>query len=415
MNRAFGFGHSFCEISHFELNIDSPVKKGENRGKIVFEGGNKTMDEYNNNETAERPEPPENGSREPEQWGNRQTVTLESRGGIGGKKNRFGGSGHGRPGLKIFLIILGLCLLLVMVSAVGCESSDDSIASSGPYIAALYVEGTIQSGNTDSFGSAVGYQHQWTLNRIDDMIGDANNRGIFLYVDSPGGGVYESDELYLKLLDYKKRTGNPVYVYMGATAASGGYYVAAAGDKIFANRNTWTGSIGVTIGTVYDISGFLERYGIKTQTITSGANKAMGSSVEPMTAEQRQIWQTLVNEAYDQFAAVVAEGRNLPIQRVKQIGDGRIYSAQQALDLGLIDKIGTLEEAIKDMKLRNSLRECEVIDVYYEDHSFWRGFLSGFAPSKEPDAVGSEAEAVLSIVQSQNQLPISYTCQWLDQ
>lgn len=109
---------------------------------------------------------------------------------------------------------------------------------------------------------------------------------MILFVNSPGGGVYESDELYLKIKEYQEQTECPVYAVMGSMAASGGYYISAPADKIVANRNTWTGSIGVTIGTLYDISGLLEQYGVKTETITAGRNKAMGSSVEPMTEEQ---------------------------------------------------------------------------------------------------------------------------------
>lgn len=101
----------------------------------------------------------------------------------------------------------------------------------------------------------------------------------------------------------------------------GGYYVSAGCDKIIANRNCWTGSIGVTLGTMYDVSELLDNLGIKTQTITSGANKAMGSSVEPMTKEQKQIYQSMVAEAYEQFTEIVAEGRNMSLSKVKKLAD----------------------------------------------------------------------------------------------
>ena len=113
----------------------------------------------------------------------------------------------------------------------------------------------------------------------------------------------------MKLKEYKEKTKRPVYAYMGSMAASGGYYISAPADMIFANRNCWTGSIGVTIGTLYDLSGFLERHGIKAVTIASGRNKSMGSIVDPLTDEQRRIFQSLVDEAYDQFVNIVAEER----------------------------------------------------------------------------------------------------------
>ena len=134
---------------------------------------------------------------------------------------------------------------------------------------------------------------------------------------------------------------------MQSQATSGGYYISASCDKIIANRNCWTGSIGVTMGTLMDISELLENLGIKTNTITSGANKAMGSSYEAMTEEQREIFQSLIDEAYDQFVGIVADGRDMSEKEVRKIADGRIYTAKQALDNGLIDAIGTMEDAVQ--------------------------------------------------------------------
>ena len=278
---------------------------------------------------------------------------------------------------------------------------EPDIAANGPYIATLYVEGSIMSGQSDTFGLPVGYQHNWTLDKIDEMIGDQNNQGLILFVDSPGGGVYDSDELYLKLKEYKEKTGRPVYSVMGSMAASGGYYISAAADKIFANRNTWTGSIGVTIGTLYDISGLLDRYGIKTETITAGRNKAMGSSVEPMTDEQKAIFQSLVDDAYEQFVGIVSEGRNLSLQDVKNLADGRIYTAKQAQDLGLVDEIGTFQEAVSDMRDAYDLKG-DVIDVVYQDNSFWRSVLGGV---KVPDLKNGDVSALLEVIEKDQHFP----------
>ena len=198
------------------------------------------------------------------------------------------------------------------------------------------------------------------MDTIDDLIYDSENKGLILYVETPGGTVYASDELYLKILEYKEETGRPVYSSMQSQATSGGYYISAPCDKIFANRNCWTGSIGVTMGTFMDVSELLENLGIKTETITSGENKAMGSSYEAMTDEQRAIFQSLIDEAYDQFVGIVAEGRDMPIETVKEIADGRIYTAKQALELDLIDAVGTYEEAVEDMKSEYKLGDCDV-------------------------------------------------------
>ncbi|MDF3002665.1 MAG: sppA [Bacillota bacterium] len=314
--------------------------------------------------------------------------------------------------LIVFGCIIGGIVLLALIGN-GIKNTmfeqEKDIAANGPYIATLYVEGSIMSGQADTFGLPIGYQHNWTLNKIDEMIADQNNQGLILFVDSPGGGVYESDELYLKLKEYKEKTGRPVYSAMGSMAASGGYYISAAADKIFANRNTWTGSIGVTIGTLYDISGLLDRYGIKTETITAGRNKAMGSSVEPMTAEQKEIFQSLVDDAYDQFTGIVADERKLSLPDVKALADGRVYTAKQALDLGLVDDIGTFKDAVNDMKESYDL-SGEVIDVVYQDNSFWRSVLGGV---QIPDLKNGDVSALMEVIEKDQHFPISYECELL--
>lgn len=211
----------------------------------------------------------------------------------------------------------------------------------------VYVIGTIQEGDAS-------YNHNWTLDYIDELMNEDSNRGILLYVNSPGGGIYESDELYLKLKQYKEKTNRPVYAYMAQTAASGGLYVCMAADKIYANRMTMTGSIGV-IMSLTDTTGLQELIGIKEEHITSGKNKAMGN---PLTDEQREILQSLIDESYNIFVDVVAENRNLTTEEVKELADGRVYSPEQAKSLGLIDEIGTVEEALNAMKTENNLQGC---------------------------------------------------------
>ena len=319
--------------------------------------------------------------------------------------------------MKKSLIIFGCIIAGIIVLALIGSSIKDSIwgedkdiQADGPYIATIYVEGTIAAGQTDSFGLPAGYQHSWTLDKIDELINDPDNRGLIVFVDSPGGGVYESDELYLKLKEYKKTTDRPVYSVMGSMAASGGYYISAAADKIVANRNTWTGSIGVTIGTIYDISGLLEKYGVKTETITAGRNKAMGSFVEPMTDEQKAIFQSLVDDAYEQFTGIVSTERGIDIEKVKALADGRVYTAKQAKDLGLVDFIGTFDDALKDMKKTYDLKECEVVDVVYEDTSLWGSLMNGV---NIPDFKGGSVSAILNKIDSEDEFPISYECELL--
>lgn len=218
------------------------------------------------------------------------------------------------------------------------------------FVGVVKVEGTIKDSSESSsiFSNSQSYNHKKTLKYIDSMMESKNNKGIILYVNSPGGGVYESDELYLKLKEYKEKTGCPIWTYMAAQACSGGYYISMATDKIYANRNTWTGSIGVIVSST-NVKGLYDKLGIKEIDITSGTNKAMGSTGIEMTEEHRKILQSLVDEAYEQFAGVVAEGRKMDINKVKPIADGRIYSAKQALDLGLIDNVDSYENMQQSM------------------------------------------------------------------
>ena len=308
----------------------------------------------------------------------------------------------GKKPVIIFLVILIAVILMGWLLAT--LTKDSEAAPNNDHITILHVEGTIQP---ESYGSYE-YSQDWTMEKIEEARLDDNNKGLILFINTPGGTVYETDEVYLELLEYKD-AGKPYYVAMGSQATSGGYYMAAPADKIYANRNCWTGSIGVTLGTFYDISGLLDKYGIETETITSGDNKAMGSSVEPMTKEQKEIFQSLVDEAYEQFVGIVADGRNMSVKEVKKLADGRIYTAQQALDNGLIDEIGTLEDTVSAMMADYDLHDCEENELIYESNDLW-GSL--FAKAAEHSASGESRQgdiaALVELMENQGQLPIMY-------
>ena len=326
------------------------------------------------------------------------------------------------PGWGKALIIIGAVILCMVLLATSCTKTIDKVADKlngtllssttdnsvstdfgYDYIGTIYIEGTISE---DAGGT---YNHQYLLNAIDAMIADDENKGMILYVDTPGGSVFASDELYFKIKEYQEKTERPVYASMQSMAASGGYYISAPCDKIIANRNCWTGSIGVTLGTMYDISELLDNLGIKTNTITSGANKAMGSSVEPMTSEQRAIFQSMVDEAYEQFVGIVAEGRDMKLSKVKKLADGRIYTAKQALDNGLIDQIGTFEEAAADMKKTYELGSCAVESFTAPTTSDWTSLL-GQAAVAASGKNGLSAEAIEQLLDLNGKFSFSYLC-----
>lgn len=213
----------------------------------------------------------------------------------------------------------------------------------GKTIARIKIEGVIEKeGET--------YNQKWLLETIEKLKKTKQNVGIILYIESPGGSVYESDEAFLALKKYKEETKRPVYAYFASLAASGGYYIGCAADKIIANRNCITGSIGVIAGRFVDLSEPMKKYGIKAETIHAGKNKTMGSITEPVTDEQRAIMQSLADECYEQFTGIVAESRKLDIEKVREIADGRVYSASQAKELGLVDEIAGFEEAVEIFK-----------------------------------------------------------------
>lgn len=247
----------------------------------------------------------------------------------------------------------------------------------GNYIAALYIEGVIQEENLN-------YNQKWLLDTIQTLKNDKKNKGIAAFIYSPGGAVYEADEAYLALQDYK-RSGKPVYVYQGKLAASGGYYISCAAKKIYANRNTLTGSIGVISGSSYDLSGLFEKLGIKSETIHSGKNKNMFNLNEPVTNEQRAIMQSISDECYEQFTGIVAMNRNIPINDVKKLADGRIYTANQALKNGLIDKVDSWENMLKDMaEAEFEGKNYPIVDYRYQKDRNLRDLLFGKVLSNIP-------------------------------
>ncbi|MCR4580771.1 MAG: signal peptide peptidase SppA [Treponema sp.] len=209
------------------------------------------------------------------------------------------------------------------------------------YIAALYIEGTIQEANQD-------YDQKWLMDTIHSLKTDEKNVAIAIYINSPGGAVYQADEVYLALMEYKT-SGKPIYVYQGPMAASGGYYISCAGDEIYANRNTLTGCIGVIFGSSYDLTELFDNIGIKSETIHSGKNKNMFNYNEPVTDEQREIMQSICDECYEQFVSIVAKQRLMNYNDAAELSDGRLYTAKQALENGLIDKIDSWDNMIRDL------------------------------------------------------------------
>lgn len=172
-----------------------------------------------------------------------------------------------------------------------------------------------------------------------------NVRAIVFRVESPGGGVAASQEIYEEVKKTRK-SGKPVVVSMGAVAASGGYYVACGADKIVANPGSITGSIGV-ISQFMHFNQLLDKIGIDATTIKSGKLKDSGSPFRPMNTDDRKYFQDMIDDVHDQFISAVAEERKLKKETVKRLADGRVFTGRKAYELRLIDTLGTFEDAIR--------------------------------------------------------------------
>lgn len=228
-------------------------------------------------------------------------------------------------------------------------------------IATIALDGVIQDVGSSSILSTGANSYKQVLAMLDQAAEDDSVDGVVLSVDSPGGGVVESAEIHDKVTEIQEEHDKPVYVSMGNTAASGGYYVSAPADKIVAHPATLTGSIGVIMEST-DFSELADKVGIDFNTIKSGKYKDIMSSKRKMTDDERDILQSIIDENYDEFVDVIAEGRDLDEDTVRKLGDGRVYTGKQAKDNDLVDDLGSLDDTIDMMKEDNSWEDAEVVE-----------------------------------------------------
>lgn len=183
-----------------------------------------------------------------------------------------------------------------------------------------------------------------TIDELKGHLKDPSIKAIVLRIDSPGGAVAPSQEIYEEVR--KAVSKKKVVISMGSVAASGGYYIASPATRIVANPGTLTGSIGV-IMEIPNIEGLMNKIGVKTEVIKSGRHKDLASMFRGIKKEEREILQNVLDNVHEQFIRAVAEGRSMLPDDVKKIADGRIFTGEQALKAGLIDELGNLEDAIK--------------------------------------------------------------------
>ncbi|MEJ2365195.1 MAG: signal peptide peptidase SppA [Deltaproteobacteria bacterium] len=184
---------------------------------------------------------------------------------------------------------------------------------------------------------------QPNIEELAKFRGDGSIKAVVVRIESPGGGVSSSQELYEEI----RRTAQekPVVVSMGSVAASGGYYIACAAQKIYANPGTITGSIGVILQFT-NFEELLKKIGFRMEVVKSGPYKDVGNPGREMTPEERAYLQKLVDNVHQQFVRDVARGRHMKVEKVREVADGRIFTGEQAMELGLVDELGDLKDAI---------------------------------------------------------------------
>jgi len=259
-------------------------------------------------------------------------------------------------------IVLVITVILFIIILIGALTSI-SIPSFRGRVALLEVEGVI-------------YDVREIINELHSYRDNNSIRAIIVRINSPGGSAAASQELYEELKKIRSSGGKPVVVSMGSTAASGGYYIACGADEIYANPATLTGSIGVIMNFT-NWEKLIKKVGIRFEVVKSGKNKDIGSPNRPMTEEERELLQEIIDDVYDQFIEAIYESRGKHLKRsmdrlqlepedsgttdsvrqyLRNLADGRIFSGRQAFEYGLVDRLGNLQDAVKRAAVLGGIR-----------------------------------------------------------
>lgn len=301
-------------------------------------------------------------------------------------------------GIVLACAILPLGGLALVLAASGGASTaagplppqrweEQLVEGAGPERVALIEVSGVIGAPADAFSLQLSQDS--LLSQIRQAAGDERVKAVVLRVDSPGGGVVASSEIHAELLKLKA-AGKRLVVSMGSTAASGGYYISAPADRIYANPDTLTGSLGVILSTLNYEEAF-EKLGLQSYVYKSGELKDIGSPTRAPTDEERAVLQSIVDEAYDGFVRVIVEGRGLPEERVRELADGRVYTGAQAEELGLVDELGNLDAAIAGAKELAALEAATVVR-YTSSTSLRSLLLSRLAAPQQPaDPLGLRA------------------------
>lgn len=251
---------------------------------------------------------------------------------------------------KIFIsAILLIAVLSFVVSLLSGKNNDEKVvAAPADRVAVINISGTIVSGEPGEniWNETTGASSGQLMREIRAAAEDSSVKALVLRIDSPGGSVTAAEEVGRELKRFKETTKKPIITSMGDSAASAAYWLAAYSDTIYANPSTLTGSIGVYMPYM-NTQELYKKIGIYTTKIKSGQYKDIMSGDRPMTPEEQQILQNMVNQMFEEFVGVIAEGRKMDVAQVKKLADGRIYTGKQAQAVGLVDELGNYYDALE--------------------------------------------------------------------
>lgn len=275
-------------------------------------------------------------------------------------------------------IIIGLVFLSLAAAVVIKDKGEDKTGQggAGEKIAVVYIEGTIVSSDPGAFGGGGVAAADRIIKDLKEARENPEIKAVILKLNTGGGSVVGSDEIG-KEVERVKKSGKKVVAYMGEMAASGGYWISAKADKIVANPGTLTGSIGV-IMQITKMQELYNKVGVEVTNFTTGPYKDMGASNKTLSPEERKIFQSLIDDSYQDFIQVVAEGRHLEAARVRELADGRVYTGKQAKAVGLVDELGDYTEAVRvTAKLAGIEGEPELVEMG-DPGSIWGEIFRGY-------------------------------------
>ena len=247
-------------------------------------------------------------------------------------------------GIIVFAVIVFVVVFAIFRGKAQYATPSARPVKTGNSISLIKLEGVIGADSLNGQGISA--------DDVKELLNEAKSdpsRALIISIDSPGGAVEPTQEIFNAIQRFKKETDKKVYISMRSEAASGGYYIACAGDKIIAMPTTLTGSIGVIMELI-NYQGLLNKIGLKETVIKSGEYKDIGSPIREMTQKEKTMLQSIIDETYNQFLDTVSKSRHIPVDKLKSIAQGQVYTGIQAKKLGLVDDLGDLQDTINIVK-----------------------------------------------------------------